>query len=462
VSRVLVISNDYVNKKMAGPAIRSFELARELVEAGNQVTLAVPAASDLENAPMALEVYDDVSLRRLASTHDVILFQGGILERFPFLRKSGACLVADLYDPFPLELLVTVAHDPSPTLRRAWKRAMLILNEQIRQADYFLCASEKQLDYWFGALSTLSRINADTYLADPSYGSFIDIVPFGIQAEPPRRQGPGMRGVIPGVEEADLVLLWGGGVYNWFDPVTLIRGVAKASRKLPKLRLVFMAATHPNPETPEMWMLGEARRVAAELGLTGKHVFFNQEWVPYDRRADWLLDADIGVSTHFDHVETRFSFRTRILDYFWAGLPVISTAGDTLAERIEREELGRTVPPEDVDAVSEAILSLAEPKVRRQVSERVREHAAGYTWKKAAEPLVRFCANPRHAPDLASGSPAVAIRGRYQPPYALRRMRHLLNVVKEEGPRGVMQAGRRWLRRRRLVAAARVTDPGSR
>ena len=40
--------------------------------------------------------------------------------------------------------------------------------------------------------------------------------------------------------------------------------------------------------------------------------------MPYDERADYLLDADVGVSTHFPHIETEFSFRTRILDYLWA------------------------------------------------------------------------------------------------------------------------------------------------
>ena len=34
---------------------------------------------------------------------------------------------------------------------------------------------------------------------------------------------------------------------------------------------------------------------------------------------------------HLDHVETAFSFRTRVLDYLWASLPVVTTAGDAMA-----------------------------------------------------------------------------------------------------------------------------------
>ena len=47
-------------------------------------------------------------------------------------------------------------------------------------------------------------------------------------------------------------------------------------------------------------------------------MFFNEDWVAYDDRQNYLLEADVGVSTHLDHVETEFSFRTRILDYLWA------------------------------------------------------------------------------------------------------------------------------------------------
>ena len=87
-------------------------------------------------------------------------------------------------------------------------------------------------------------------------------------------------------------------------------------------------------------------------------MFFNEQWVAYDDRQNYLLEADIGVSTHFDHVETEFSFRTRILDYLWAGLPIVTTDGDSFADLIARTPLGLTVPPEDVDALEAALYRL--------------------------------------------------------------------------------------------------------
>jgi hypothetical protein len=55
VSRVLVVSNDYVRRTMAGPAIRNVELACQLAQAENEVAVAVPVSTDLEGLPFRLD-----------------------------------------------------------------------------------------------------------------------------------------------------------------------------------------------------------------------------------------------------------------------------------------------------------------------------------------------------------------------------------------------------------------------
>lgn len=457
MTRVLLVSNDHVNHRMAGPAIRAWELSRELARAGHEVTLASRGRPELEGDGFALVPFADHNVLELARRHDVVVFQGWILDQFPGLRDLPVCLVVDLYDPFPLEVLASLAAQPTATSREECMAAVRSVNEQVRRGDFFMCASDRQLDFWLGTLMTLNRINLDTYEDDRTLRSLIDVVPFGLPTEPPRKREPALRGVIPGIGEDDLLLLWGGGIYNWFDPLTLIRAVARAARRHPELRLVFLGTGHPNPDVPEMLALVQARELSEELGLTGRHVFFNEGWVPYDRRADWLLEADIGVSMHHDHLETRFSFRTRMLDYLWAGLPVICTAGDTLADAVERQRLGVTVPPEDPEAITAAIEELADLAVRREVSARVRCFAEGLTWERAASPLVRYCDRPRRAPDLAQGLPVVPLRRERDG--SMSPLRRLLTrtgqVLADEGGRAVAVRGWRVVRRRlaRFVAA---------
>jgi glycosyltransferase involved in cell wall biosynthesis len=122
--------------------------------------------------------------------------------------------------------------------------------------------------------------------------------------------------------------------------------------------------------------------------------------VPYDTRADYLLDADLGVSTHLDHLETAFSFRTRILDYLWAGLPIVSTDGDTFADIVRVNKLGTVVPPQDVEALASALDKLLYDEDRRQqTSKRVTAFSRSMTWDKVLQPLTEFCANPAGAAD---------------------------------------------------------------
>src|SRR5438445_5874467 len=272
MSRVLVISNDFVNQRMAGPAIRSFELSRQLHRAGHEVTLASRAETDLPPQPFPIIAHDTRTLEALGPQHDVILFQGHILDAYPFLAESGACLVADLYGPFTLELLVLRPLQPTVNDLPDWDQTLSLVDDQLRLRDYFLCASEKQFDYCVGALSALNRINPQTFARDPSMRSLIDLVPFGLPEEPPVKRAPAMRGVIPGIGDHDLILL-AGTIYNWLDPLTLIRGVATASRRHPELRLVFMGTAHPNRYAPKFWMIATARRLAEELGLLNRVVF---------------------------------------------------------------------------------------------------------------------------------------------------------------------------------------------
>jgi glycosyltransferase involved in cell wall biosynthesis len=319
--------------------------------------------------------------------------------------------VVDVNDPFHLEQLASAATDSQHRIDGDWSEILASLNEQLLIGDFFLAASERQRDHWIGALSVLNRVNPKTFRQDPSLRSLIDVVGFGLPEEPPRRVAPAIRGVIPGIGPNDFVLLWNSGIWNWFDPVTLIEAVGLLTPRRPQLRLVFMTMMHPNPKVPSQVVALRARERAETLHLVGRHVFFNESWVPYDRRADWLLDADVGVSTHPEHAETRYSYRTRLLDCFWAGLPVICTAGDSVADLIEQEGAGLTVPPADASALAAAIDELvASPERRLLLAEHSRAIARTLTWSRVAEPLVRFCDAPHRAADLPAGSPPEGVR----------------------------------------------------
>jgi len=141
--------------------------------------------------------------------------------------------------------------------------------------------------------------------------------------------------------------------------------------------------------------------IARHLDLVGTHVFFNDGWIPYDERAGYLLEADVGVSTHLDHVETAFSFRTRILDYLWAALPVVATAGDALGDLVAARGFGVAVAPGDADALADALHGLlTDPVASRACRDAITVARADLAWSRAAAPLVAMAARPQRAADL--------------------------------------------------------------
>jgi len=196
------------------------------------------------------------------------------------------------------------------------------------------------------------------------------------------------------------VIIWAGGVYNWFDPETLIKAVDRLRKTRPKVRLFFLGMQHPNPAVPEMRAAAQARRLADELGLTGVHVFYNEGWVRYDDRQNYLLDADVGVSTHFVHLETTFSFRTRILDYLWVGLPVVATVGDAFEALNDVRQFGIAIPECDVEALAAALDTvLFDTAAAGRFAANSRATGEMLRWPQALSPLREFCARAERAPD---------------------------------------------------------------
>jgi glycosyltransferase involved in cell wall biosynthesis len=397
--RLLIISHGVVGERMAGPGIRYWELARILSQEF-EVILAAPGKPTIGSPGFRLKGYeaDGGVLADLMRVVDVVMVSGDLLRKFPFLKEGDKPLVMDLYDPFTLENLEMYSERPLAEQRGIHDISLAILNELLQVGDFFICASEKQRAFWLGMLSALNRVNPVTYGQDRSLRKLIEVVPFGLPSEGPRHERDVLKGVWEGIAPQDKVVLWGGGIYNWLDPLTLIWALSHIVEVRQDIKLFFMGIKHPNPLVYTMRMCTEAIRLSKELGLYNKHIFFN-DWVAYGERQNYLLEADVGISLHLDHIETTFSFRTRVLDYIWAGLPMIVTRGDDMSDLVERYGLGKVVDYQDVEGLSAGLLEmLDQPCLKEAYAPGFEEIRGRLTWSRVAAPLVEFCRSPRLAP----------------------------------------------------------------
>ncbi|MFJ2483006.1 glycosyltransferase family 4 protein [Pseudomonas sp. NPDC087598] len=405
---VLIVCNDVVGSKMAGPAIRCVELAKALSESLH-VKLCAPEIDFNVDLPFERYVFADPKFQRDAQTVDIVIFQGDALRANPFLKKIPGILVADLYCPVPLEYHQASSKDDIAIRGYTSNFLSEVLHEQLVFADHFLCASEKQRDFWLGALTVAGRINAHRWpiASHANLSDLISLLPFGLAIERPVATRPAIREAF-NIPDDDVVLVWGGGLYQWFDPLTPIRAIHQLALKGTRVHLVFIGVKHPNPGIAQPDMCTQAVELATRLGVNGDLVHFNFGWVDYSDRHNFLLDADAGISAHYNNPETRFSFRTRMLDYIWCGLPIIATKGDVFGDSLLAEGMGIAVDYEDVEGWVSAIEVISRDRMVRQAySAQVIRNSASYRWDILVEPLIERFHKMTVSPDR------VLVRKRY-------------------------------------------------
>ena len=116
MSRVAILTGEVVGPRLAGPAIRALAMAEALAN-DHDVTVLAASVDGAADRGFAVEALSDATCARAAAS-DVLIVQGDLLDRYPALVASDACVVADLYDPYHLEALEQSAH-LAPDRRRA-------------------------------------------------------------------------------------------------------------------------------------------------------------------------------------------------------------------------------------------------------------------------------------------------------------------------------------------------------
>jgi glycosyltransferase involved in cell wall biosynthesis len=454
MSRIALISSEPIRPLMAGIGIRYLELARRLAGHGLPIVLLSPAAPE-DSAGLPLE---GVELRRIEPARLREQLAGcaaavaqGQLANDLVLAAPDLPAALDLYDPWLIEnlgYLSTLGLDPYRNDHATWLL-------QMSRGDFFLCSSEEQRAFYLGFLAAVGRVNPEIVARDPDLRTLIDVVPFGVADElpphrpylPPRLTAPRAAvatsaspsaSAAPAVPPAPPVRAAPaagvgerrrlfGGLYDWYDPWTLLEALALLDRP----DWVLLLIRNPNPGTPQR-LFAEVEERCRRLGWWGSRVQ-PLDWVPVERRFDLLRDVDVLVAPHRPTLETRLSLRTRFLDALAAGCPVVTSDGGAMSRMLREHGAGWVVPPGDAAALARAlreVLDPAHPPGELAASWRGGAAAllAGFRWDLALAPLLRFCREPRRdaakerfVHSLATAAPRDAAVFRLR-----RRLRRLL------------------------------------
>jgi glycosyltransferase involved in cell wall biosynthesis len=393
---LVTVTCETVGERMAGPAIRALELSRAVQAAGHRVELLSLGSAGTDPAgSVPVRAVGPDGVLDAARSAGAVLIQGDVLGRVPQLAELDVPIVVDAYDPFHLEQLEQARSLGEHRRRIVVRDCVSSLNTQLGRADLVLAASGRQRDLWLGHMAAIGRVNPLTYDADHRLGDLLRVVPFGLPDSAPPPAADPVRAAFPEIGADATVLLWAGGLYDWFDPGLVIDAAARLRAAGHDVHLVLLGAAHPVLGTPTRTENAVRERAS---GLSWVHL--PAHWVPYLERTDWLQAADLCVVAHHPGVETEFAFRTRLLDHLWTARPTVTTWGDALGDELGVRGAAVGAAPGDVDGYAEALVSLLDAERRRACAEATAAVAATLRWSVVAAPLVAFVAAPLRAPDL--------------------------------------------------------------
>lgn len=395
-TRVLIPIGEQIGGPMSAVGIRQFEVGRALAPHCDVTFASTATRNDLVENVHVSPVRCHADFRRLLASNDVLFTLGLNADRFLDVVRSGIRIILDVYAPLAFEMLEMWPEVPTPVLHMMQQRILRWTLAQLTHADVLLCTNEQQRDMWLGTLLAAGVLDATVARRDPDGRKLVRVVPYGVPEAPALRNGHPLRERFPEFGADDFVLLWSSKIFAWQDPLTLVQAMHIMRDDQPRPRLVFVGigATPAvrDPFSTSHFRTAEARRLADDLGLTGRHVFFVEDRVPYRDMASWYLDAHAGVATYPATLETHFCLGSRLMDFVWAGLPMIVSGDDLQKQLVEDHRLGYVVPPENPEALAAATRRLRGEIATGSFAASSFEAARSrLRWSVVTEPVVDFC-----------------------------------------------------------------------
>jgi glycosyltransferase involved in cell wall biosynthesis len=379
MSRVLLVCPEpLAHGNPAGIGIRFLEIARVLAGDGHTITLLspdeIPVASSSSVSALRMASLTPENLNRFSGESDMAIVQGHAANDF-FAHARTIPTVIDLYDPFIIENLHYLTERGPETFSH--DHATMIAS--LLKGDFFLCASSAQRLFYLGALLATGRLNPEVFEADPSLEQLIDIAPFGVA---PPREVPSRN-----LERPRILF---GGIYHWYDPIRAIDAVAIARNEIPGLTLTF--TRHPNPDITPQGKAADAMRYAKEKSYEFVHF---EPWVSYAERGAFFDRFSLAILTFGQSLETELAMRTRIYDYLWGALPIVTNPAPGTDELLQRYGAGVVVQGDADDLAVTIVSILKDHRRHQQLVGATRKFVEEHQWPSTLKPLREFCRSPR-------------------------------------------------------------------
>ena len=408
------------DRKVYGTGIRTWQFILPLLEKGHEVCVcnyAIPSAypDDFKSTFQKDFTYNGNSKDRQSFEYNILKkddFEdigliSEILKRFKsdcmigctfypshiasklldLLKTKNIPFWADLFGHVMAEAQARAYIDEDDScLFHYWNSEYNIISG----ADIFSCVSSRQQYALIGELGAIGRLNKYTSGYD-----FTGVIPCGLPPVEYKYKKNVFRGK-DNIGKEDFVVLWTGGYNTWTDVDTLFKGITEAMEKNPKIKFVSTGG-----EIPEQDLKTYPRFLSMIESSPYKDRFLMKGWVPGKDVPDYYQEANAGINIDKDIYEVRLGSKNRILDWFRAGLCVLSSNVCELTDIIEKEKLGYTFKPYDHEDLSRKLIYIADniDEASRTAIAGKRYAMANFNFERTTEKLQKWVIDPAFAPD---------------------------------------------------------------
>lgn len=405
--RCLILSEGPVptpeHTKVEGGGLRCWGLAYG-IHANNPNLEVTVAYNESYRTDAFTKEYEGVHIRtwnlhgvaELIQEYDTVLVSycmGELSVRVADAIRSDQQLVLDCYVP----IYVEVSARNSSDMQREYEAFHSDVGRWahvLKRGDVFLCASEPQANYYKGVLSAVGRINPATYGKD-----LIRVVPYGIYRKEPKPTEKPIQKIL-GKESSVKKILWFGGIYPWFDLRNLVDAVGELNKEVPA-KLIIVGAKNPFNNHPDFLRPYEQLVEHIEADKKLKDLVVLQDWIQFEKRADWYLDSDLVVVVNKIGEENKLAWRTRLVDFMWADLPILTNGGDPLGEILLNNHAAARLHGLSAKEVARDLREVLKDKAEiKTIRANLSSLKQNYYWDVATKQLTKDIASHHRAFDL--------------------------------------------------------------
>ena len=397
MKKILIISNGPVPapeiKNVEGGGLRAWGLANGLqnnskdkyeVEVSyNQVFKQDNFTDELNG--IKISTWEISTLAEKIQEFDSVLVSynaGDITQTVVDNIRQDQQLILDGYVPIHIEMSARNSdnldreYDAFNFENKIWTKAL-------RRGDILLCANEAQKKFYTGVMAQVGRINPITYGDE----DLIQIVPYGIYREKAVAKHDPVSKLVK--NKKAFKLLWFGGIYPWFDLTNLLEAVKNANKTTP-IELIMVGVKNPFNQHPDFIKRYEEVMDYIKNNNMDEIVHIT-DWVKFEDRAEWYLGSDAVVLINNIGMENTLAWRTRLVDYVWADLPIVTNGGDPMSDILEANKAVYILPDLDAKTIEKEIIKISKDKeTLKQVSTNLSKVRRLFYWDKVTENLSKL------------------------------------------------------------------------